>query len=274
MSEIEVSKFLTHLATERRVSASTQNQALSALLFLYQHVLEAPLGFVHGVARAKRSRPLPTVLSEQDVRAVLHEMRGVTRLCALLMYGSGLRVTECVTLRVKDVDFERLEIVVRGGKGEKDRQVPLPAIAVPALKENLAKVRDGHYWDAKRNVRVTGIPDAMAVKAPNVWHAWSWRYLFPARRTYRDPRGVVWRHHLHQATVQRAVTMAATQAGVAKRVTCHTLRHTFATHLLESGTDIRTIQSLLGHKDLNTTMIYTHVRNRGAMGVRSPADRL
>jgi site-specific recombinase XerD len=208
------------------------------------------------------------------VRAVLRELRGVPRLCALLMYGSGLRVSEVAGLRVKDVDFERREIIVRAGKGKKDRQVPLPAIVMPALQKHLDRERDRHSWDTRRGVHVTGIPDAMAAKAPNVVHAWPWRYVFPASRVQRRHDGILFRHHLHQTTLQRAVSTAARQARVSKRVGCHTLRHTFATHLLESGTDIRTIQVLLGHEDLNTTMIYTHVRNIGAMGVRSPADRL
>lgn len=274
MAEREVRTFLTYLANERRVSASTQNQALSAILFLYRFVLDAELGFVHMIERARRPRRLPTVLNEQEVRSLLRAMRGTTRLCASLMYGAGLRVSECVSLRVKDVDFERLEIIVRAGKGARDRQVPLPALLVPALQQQLARERERHHQDMKRGVRIAGLPDALAVKSPNVALAWPWRFVFPSARVRRERDGGLWRFHMHPSRVQRAVADAARTACLSKRVNCHALRHTFATHLLDAGTDIRTIQTLLGHEDLNTTMIYTHVRKRGAMGVRSPLDQL
>lgn len=274
MGEREISAFLAHLAVERNVSASTQNQALSALLFLYRHVLSAEVGFVHGVPRAKRPVRLPVVLAEGEVRAVLRELRGVARLCALLMYGSGLRVSECVALRVKDVDLERLEIVVRSGKGDRDRRVPLPRLAVIPLQRQLKRERNRHRWEARRGVRVMGLPGGLAAKLPNAELDWPWRFVFPASRVHRAADGVLWRSHLHVSCLQRAMAAAARAARMSKRVTCHSLRHSFATHLLESGADIRTIQELLGHDDLRTTMVYTHVINRGAGGVQSPADRL
>jgi integron integrase len=274
MGEREVASFLTHLAARQNVSASTQNQALSALLFLYRHVLSSPLGFIDGVQCAKRLLRLPVVLSQAEVRRVLDALRGTPRLCALLMYGAGLRISECISLRVKDLDLERREIVVRGGKGNKDRHVPLPWISVPALRAHLERVRATYLADLRRGVRITSLPDALGRKYPNGDLDWPWRYLFPATRVYRDAAGLTRRHHLHRTAVQRAFTIAVRKSGVGKRATCHALRHSFATHLLESGADIRTIQELLGHTDLRTTMIYTHVVNRGPFGVASPADRL
>jgi integron integrase len=256
------------------VSASTQNQALAALLFLYRHVLGADVGFIHGITHAKQSRRLPVVLNQTEVRAVLRALRGVSRLCGLLMYGAGLRVSECVALRVKDVDFERHEVVVRGGKADKDRRVPLPRVAEPALGRHLERERECHGWDVRRNVRVTKLPDALSVKFPNAEAEWPWQWVFSAARVYRDSEGALRRHHLDKSAVQRAVAAAVRSSGIAKRATCHALRHSFATHLLESGSDIRTIQELLGHTDVRTTMIYTHVLNRGGLGVASPADKL
>lgn len=274
MGEREVAAFLTHLATERRVSASTQNQALAALLFLYRHVLGTNLDLIEGIRCAKRPLRLPVVLSQAEVRAVIRALRGSARLLALLMYGAGLRVSECVTLRVKDADLDRCEILVRGGKGNKDRRVPLPRVALPALRTHLARMKAGYLADLRRGVRITPLPGALSVKYPNADREWSWRYLFPAARVYRHADGTLRRHHYHVTAIQRAFKIAVRTTGIAKRASCHALRHSFATHLLESGTDIRTIQELLGHTDLRTTMIYTHVVNRGAMGVASPADRL
>jgi integron integrase len=274
MGEREVASFLTHLATERRVSASTQNQALAALLFLYRHVLGTNLDLIEGVQAAKRPLRLPVVLSQAEVRAVIRALRGTARLLALLMYGAGLRVSECVTLRVKDVDLDRCEVRVRGGKGNKDRRVPLPRVAVPALRAHLARVKAGYLADLRRGVRVTPLPEALSVKHPNADRDWPWRYLFPASRVCRHADGTLRRHHYHATGIQRAFKTAVRAAGIAKRASCHALRHSFATHLLESGADIRTIQELLGHTDLRTTMIYTQVVNRGALGAASPADRL
>jgi integron integrase len=273
MGEREIAEFLSDLANTRKVSAATQNQALAALLFLYRHVLSADVGFVHGIAHAKRPARLPVVLSENEVRSVLRQLRGVPRLCALLMYGAGLRVTECVTLRVKDVDFDRHEMVVRGGKGRKDRRVPLPRLAELPLRAQFERERERHHWDTRRDVLVQ-LADALATKLPEAARSWSWRFVFSAARVHRGADGVLRRAHLHVSAVQRAFAVAVRASGIAKRATCHALRHSFATHLLENGADIRTIQELLGHTDLRTTMTYTHVVNRGGLGVTSPADRL
>lgn len=275
MGEPEIAAFLTYLANEKNVSASTQNQALHAILFLYRHVLSRPIGFVPEIAPARRPRRLPVVLSQAEVGLVLGVMRGVPRLCATLMYGSGLRVSECVSLRVKDLDFERDEIVVRAGKGDKDRGAPLPAIAVPALRVHLERVRQQFFRDPRRGISGAALPGALGTKLPNADRDWGWQFVFPATRPYKEKStGLRRRHHLHQTVVQRAVTEAVRASGITKRASCHTLRHSFATHLLESGYDIRTIQELMGHSSVQTTMVYTHVSKRGGMGVQSPADRL
>jgi integron integrase len=274
MGEREISAFLTHLATKRQVSASTQNQALAALLFLYRHVLAAPVGFVHGIQRAKRPRRLPVVLNSGEVRALLQSLRGAVRLCATLMYGGGLRVSEVISLRVKDVDLDRLEIVVRSGKGDKDRRVPVPRMAVPAIRAQLSREEARFYRDRQRGILPTALPQGLTRKYPNAEREWRWQFVFSASRVKRDEAGVPRRHHMHVSSMQRAVAEAVRASGITKRATSHAFRHSFATHLLESGTDIRTIQDLLGHSSLNQTMIYTHVINRGALGVTSPADRL
>ena len=275
MGEPEIAAFLTHLATVKNVSASTQNQALHAILFLYRHVFARPLGFVPEIAPARRPLRLPVVLSQSEVRAVLVRMRGVPRLCATLMYGSGLRVSECLSIRVKDLDVERREILVRSGKGDKDRRVPLPATILPAIRVHLERVREQFYRDLSRGVLGAALPGALGRKLPRADREWAWQYVFPATRPYREATtGVRRRHHLHETVIQRAFLEAVRASGIPKRATCHSLRHSFATHLLESGSDIRTIQELLGHSDVRTTMVYTHVLNRGGMGVQSPADRL
>ena len=275
MGEHEISVFLNHLATEGRVSASTQNQALHALLFLYRHILGQDMGLIPGLTPAKRGRRLPVVLSVSEVRSILSRMRGVARLCASLMYGSGLRLSECTQLRVKDVDFDRGEIMVRAGKGDKDRRVPLPKLASPALKVQMERVQKQFERDLRSGVMGAALPDALERKMPNAGRDWSWQYVFPAARVYVEREtGKRRRHHIHDSAIQRAVAEAVRSSGIAKRATCHSLRHSFATHLLESGSDIRTIQELLGHSSLQTTMIYTHVLNRGGLGVQSPADRL
>jgi integron integrase len=274
LDEADVQAFLSDLAVRRRVSASTQNQALSALLFLYRKVIERPLRRIPAFERARVPRRLPVVLAKDEIRRVLAQMGEPERLVISLLYGSGLRINECVSLRVKDVDCARGEIVVRGGKGDKDRAVPLAQSAVADVERALRKVRNVWLADRRGGVRTTDLPDGLVRKLAGAENGWPWFYLFPATRTFIDGGGVRRRHHLHASQVQRALPLAAKDAGVAKRVTCHSFRHSFATHLLESGTDIRTIQELLGHASLKATMIYTHVLNRGALGVRSPADLL
>ena len=266
--------FLSHLATVERVAASTQNQALAALLFLYDVVLKTPLERIEGIAPARRSRYVPVVLSQREVRALLGRLPQPARLCAALMYGGGLRISECVSVRVKDVDLDRREILVRGGKGNKDRRTPLAESTLPELEQWLERQSGRFAADQRARIATDCLPDALERKYPNASREWRWRYVFPAARGYSDADGVRRRHHLHESAVQRAVKEAAHAAGLTKRVTCHSLRHSFATHLLEGGADIRTVQELLGHTDVRTTMIYTHVLNRGGLGVISPGDRL
>ena len=270
----DVSAFLSDLAVTQRVSASTQNQALAAMTFLYTKVLRRPLARMPNLRPAATRKRQPTVLSENEIRAVLDRLREPDRLVVSLLYGSGLRILECVSLRVKDIDLDRHEITVRGGKGDKDRRVPLARSAVVDVRRQLRESYARWRVDCRRDVRVTGVEGALARKLPNADREWPWYYVFPATRTLIDESGVVRRHHLHETQVQRAVPEAAREAKLGKRVTCHSFRHSFATHLLESGSDVRTIQELLGHSDLRTTSKYMHVLNRGGLGVRSPADRL
>ncbi|MCL6546824.1 MAG: integron integrase [Bryobacteraceae bacterium] len=275
MGAPEVTKFLTSLAVDGRVAASTQNQALSALLFLYKDVLAIDLPWLDGIVRAKRPERLPVVLTREEVRAVLQSLDGVPRLMACLLYGAGLRVLECCRLRVQDLDFATNQIVVRGGKGDKDRVTMLPGIARAGLLEHLEAVRARHRRDLAAGAGWVELPTALARKYPNAGREWAWQWVFPATRVYRDRlTGQRRRHHLHESVLQRAVKAAVRKAGLAKRASPHTLRHSFATHLLEDGHDIRTVQELLGHRDVSTTMIYTHVLNRGPAAVRSPADRM
>lgn len=269
----EVQGFLTHLAVDGKVAASTQNQALAALLFLYREVLEAPLPWLDSVVRARRPARLPVVFDRETVRRVLSLLSGSPWVVASLLYGSGLRLQECLQLRIKDVDLVRLEIVVRDGKGAKDRVTMLPAALVPHLERHLEQVRT--LFEADRTAGRPGVslPNALRRKYPQAATAWGWQYLFPARALCRDPySGETVRHHLYPQTVQRAVASAVHAAGIVKPAGCHTFRHCFATHLLEDGYDIRTVQELLGHADVKTTMIYTHVLNRGGRAVRSPLD--
>ena len=270
-----VTEFLSLLATEQNVSASTQNQALSALLFLYREVLGLELPWLDEVVRAKRPQRLPVVLSRDEVAAVIHEMVGVPRLMAALLYGSGLRLLECCRLRVKDLDFQRSQLLVREGKGDKDRSTLLPATLHQALRVQVDAARVQHQADLAKGAGWVELPHALERKLPGEGRSWPWQWVFPATRTYvHEETGQIRRHHLHETVVQRAVKDAVRASGIAKRATCHTFRHSFATHLLEDGTDIRTLQELLGHADVSTTMIYTHVLDRGPMGVRSPLDRM
>jgi integron integrase len=274
MGAAEINQFLTHLAAEGHVSASTQNQAFSALLFLYQKVLEVDPGRIAGVVRAVRPRRLPVVLTRQEVRAVLLRLDGVPRLVSGLLDGSGLRVREALRLRVKDIDFSRGEPTVREGKGNKDRVTMLPMAVRQGLQRQLDEARQLHQRDLAEGYGRVWLPDALARKYPQADREWAWQYVFPAARRGVDPRdGQVRRHHLHETVIQRAVREAARQAGLTKPVSPHTFRHAFATHLLEDGQDIRTVQELLGHANVETTMVYTHVLNRGGRGVRSPLDR-
>ena len=269
----EVSAFVSHLAVTRRVAASTQNQALSALLFLYREVLQQPIEWVDDVERAKRPKRLPVVFTRDEVKAVLGHLRAEMWLMASLLYGSGLRLMECVRLRVKDVDFAQLQIVVREGKGDKDRVTMLPPSLAEPLRRQLERARALHEADVREGFGRVYLPYALARKYPNADREWAWQYVFPARQRSLDPRtGREQRHHIAETALQKAVRVAVRAAGIEKPGSCHTLRHSFATHLLESGYDIRTIQELLGHADVQTTMIYTHVLNKGGRGVRSPLE--
>jgi integron integrase len=273
MGASEVRAFVTHLADAREVSASTQNQAVAAVVFLYREVLRRDFPWLRDLVRAKRKRSLPVYLTRPEVRQVFDRMDGTPRLIAMLLYGAGFRLLECVRLRVKDVDFAVNQITVRSGKGRKDRMALLPQVVKDALAAHLLRVRRQHQRDLQRGAGWVEMPDALGRKFPNAGREWIWQWVFPATRVYREERtGERRRHHLHQTVVQRAVRNAALQAGIPKRVTCHTFRHSFATHLLEDGYDIRTLQELLGHSDVSTTMIYTHVLNRGWGAVKSPAD--
>lgn len=275
MREKEIGQFLSMLAVEQHVSASTQNQALNALVFLYRHVLQRDVGQLEHLVRAKQSQRLPVVLRKHEVKALLDALEGVHWLMGHLLYGAGLRLMECLRLRVKDIDFSVNHIVVRAGKGNKDRLTMLPLIVKAALVAHLAHVQELHQRDLARGFGSVYLPDALERKYPNANRQSGWQWVFPAAQISVDPRsGEHRRHHLHEVVLQRAVRIAARQAGILKPVGPHTLRHSFATHLLEDGYDIRTIQELLGHKDVSTTMIYTHVLNRGGKGVTSPSDRL
>jgi len=275
MGAPEVTAFLGWLATERNVAAATQNQALSALLFLYQKVLGKELPWLADLVRAQRPVRLPTVLSESEVRRVLANVDGVGRLMVGFLYGAGLRQIECLSLRVKDIDFAYRQVLVRDGKGAKDRVTMLPENLVQPLQAHLGRVRLLHRRDLDEGCGEVSLPFALARKYPRAGREWGWQFVFPSGNRSADPEsGVVRRHHVHPDTLGRIVKRAAQHAGIVKPVTCHTLRHSFATHLLERGHDIRTVQELLGHADVSTTMIYTHVMNKGARGVRSPLDRL
>jgi len=275
MGGAEVESFLTHLGVKGKVSASTQNQAKSAILFLYRDVLEADLPWLEGVVQAKQPERLPVVLTETEVRGVMSKLRGSHWLLASLLYGAGMRLMEALRLRVKDIEFERMEIVVREGKGAKDRVTMLPVSAVDALKLHLKRVKALHESDLAEGYGKVYLPFALAKKYPNAAREWGWQYVFPSKNLSVDPRsGEMRRHHLDEKGIQRAMKQAVRDANIIKPATPHTLRHSFATHLLQNGYDIRTVQELLGHSDVSTTMIYTHVLNRGGKAVRSPLDAI
>jgi integron integrase len=275
MAEPEINAFLTHLAVQGKVSASTQTQALSALLFLYRHVLGRQIGELDALVRARKPARLPVVLTRDEVRAMLAPLDGDRLLMASLLYGAGLRLMECLRLRVQDIDFARNELAVRDGKGGKDRVTMLPASLAPPLKQHLRRVRAIHECDLADGWGRVPLPGALDRKYVNAAADWRWQWVFPQERRWKNTHtGEEGRHHVHPTILQRAVKDAVRTAGITKHATCHTLRHSFATHLLETGYDIRTIQELLGHKDVGTTMIYTHVLQRGGQGVRSPLDVL
>jgi integron integrase len=274
MGSAEVEAFLTHLAVDEHVSASTQNQALQALLFLYRQVLEIDLPWLENVTRARRSKRLPVVLTVAEVHSVLAQLDGSAWLFASLLYGSGLRLMEALRLRVKDLVIERGELIVRDAKGGKDRVTVLPASIVDPLRAHLAKLHIRFEQQRRSGQPGASLPVALARKFPNASRQWGWQYVFPARSLCRDVyMGEAVHHHMHEKAMQRAVQTAVQKAGITQPASCHTFRHCFATHLLEAGCDIRTVQELLGHADVRTTMIYTHVLGRGAMGVKSPLDR-
>ncbi|KGF71853.1 integrase [Neosynechococcus sphagnicola sy1] len=273
MAAAEVEAFLTHLAVEENVAASTQNQALSALLFLYRFVLQQPLPESIDSVRARQSKHLPVVLTQEEVKSILQHLQGTHQLLAKLLYGSGMRVKEGLRLRVKDLDFAQSQIIIRDSKGNKDRVTMLPQSISALLQAHLVQVKQTHLDDLALGYGAVYLPFALGRKYPNADRQWLWQYVFPAPQRSVDPRsGVTRRHHLDDAALGRSLKQATQKASVDKKVTCHTLRHSFATHLLQNGYDIRTVQERLGHQDLKTTMIYTHVLNKGGLGVRSPLD--
>ncbi len=273
LGEAAVTAFLNYLATDRNVAASTQNQALSALLFLYKETLGIELDWLDGLVRAKRPQRMPVVLTKEELERLLDALEGIQWLMASLLYGTGMRLMECLRLRAKDVDFGYKQILIRDGKGEKDRITMLPESLVEHLKSQMERARRIHDLDLREGFGEVHLPYALARKYPRAGFEWHWQYVFPSKNRSADPGdGVIRRHHLDESVLQRAVKTASRIAGISKPVHCHTLRHSFATHLLQSGYDIRTVQELLGHSDVSTTMIYTHVLNRGGRGVKSPLD--
>jgi integron integrase len=275
MGAKEVQQFLTHLALKENVAASTQNQALCALVFLYKKVLKIDLPEFDEIVWAKKPKKLPVVFTWQEVEAVLKQLRGVYWIIGNLLYGSGLRLIECLRLRVKDLDFAYNIITIHDGKGQKDRRTVLPAVVRQPLEKHLQQMRKTYLKDREKNLPGVQVPFALEKKYPNAGKSWEWFWVFPAANSSIDPRtGIKRRHHLHESVIQRAVKEAVRKAGITKHAGCHTFRHSFATHLLEAGYDIRTVQELLGHKNVNTTMIYTHVLNKVGISVKSPADNL
>ena len=275
MGEEEISAFLTHLAVKEKVAAATQNQALNAIVFLYREVVKRDLGEIRDITWAKRPTRLPVVFTKDEARRMLDQLEGVNWLMAGLLYGAGLRLMECMRLRVKDVDFAYKQIVVRDAKGNKDRTTMLPASVMEPLRRHMSKVKALHKAELEEGFGEVYLPFALEKKYRNASREWGWQYVFPSSKRSRDSRsGVIRRHHIAESVLQRAVKVAVRNSGIAKPASCHTFRHSFATHLLEDGYDIRTVQELLGHRNVNTTMIYTHVINKGAQAVRSPLDAL
>ena len=275
LGEAGINAFLSHLATDVEVSASTQNQALAALLFLYRNVLDLPVGDLGGIIRAKKPIRLPVVMSREEVRLVLSHIRGDKYLACALMYGTGMRLAECLNLRIQDIDFERNQITVRSGKGAKDRITLLPSTLKAGLRDHLARVQTTHNQDLTEGWGATPLPGSLDKKYPRASKEWNWQWVFPQERRWKDPfTGKQGRYHLDESILQRAVYEAVLASGISKHASCHTFRHSFATHLIESGYDIRTVQELLGHSDVRTTQIYTHVLNKGPSGVCSPMDGL
>ena len=268
-----VRDFLNFIVENQQQSASSQNQALNALIFLYKQVLQIDIGAIGKTMRAKRTRRIPEVLTRNEVRNVLDAMEGKPRLVVSLLYGAGLRLMDGMKLRVKDLDFEKKEIIIRHGKGGKDRRSMIPEALIPPLQKHLLQVKQLHENDLKVGFGQAPLPNALSRKYPHADREWGWQWVFPASTRYQDSTDTIWRrHHFHKSAIQKAVKQAARRTGIPKRIGCHTFRHSFATHLLEDGYDIRTVQELLGHKDIKTTMIYTHVLNKGGLGVKSPLD--
>lgn len=273
MGEKEINQFITHLAVKEKVSASTQNQALCAIIFLYKQVLKIDIGDLGNVVWAKKPDRVPVVFTRSEAQAVLSQLTGMNWLMGMLLYGAGLRLTECLQLRVKDIDFEYQQITVHSAKGAKDRVTPLPERMIEPLKQHLKYVKELHQKDLKDGYTSVSLPYALERKYPNAGKELGWKFLFPATQISTDPRtGIKRRHHIYETVLQKAIKQAIRKAGITKHASCHTFRHSFATHLLEAGYDIRTVQELLGHKDVKTTMIYTHVLSKGGLGVKSPAD--
>ncbi|OGI44876.1 MAG: integrase [Candidatus Muproteobacteria bacterium RBG_16_64_11] len=271
----EITRYLTYLAVQGKVSASTQNQALNAILFLYREVLKVDLPWLDGIHRAKKPERLPVVLSRDEVKHLLAQLDGTRWLIVSLIYGSGLRLTEALRLRVKDIDFHYRQIIIRDAKGQKDRVTPLPEMLSDSLRQQLIRVRERHRLDISEGFGRVMLPYALAKKYPQADREWAWQYVFPSANRSKDPRtGTVRRHHVHESAIQKAVKNAVRAARIVKPASVHTLRHSFATHLLEDGYDIRTVQELLGHQDVSTTMIYTHVLQKGGRAARSPLDRM
>ncbi|MTI89552.1 MAG: integron integrase [Balneolaceae bacterium] len=275
MGKSEIVEFLNHLATGKNVAASTQNQALCSIVFLYEHLFEQPIGALDNLKRAKKPKRLPVVLSKNETGRVIHHLSGVKKLVVQLLYGSGLRISEALRLRVRDIDFEYQQIVVRNGKGLRDRVTILPEKLQPSLKRHIKKVKNLHLQDQKKGYGSVVLPKALARKYPKAECEFGWQYIFPSKTRARDPRSGKWqRYHISTSTIQKAVKQAFNLAQIHKKAGCHTFRHSFATHLLQNGYDIRTVQELLGHKNLKTTMIYTHVINKGGHYIKSPVDIL